>query len=75
MLAMLSRDFSHALEESLDIWIRNNPSATWEDLIKSVELLELATADRLRHAVHTKRKYQYHSVLCAISVSISCSIV
>ena len=54
MIAMVNHDFNHALEEGLDAWLRRNPNGSWEELIKGVELLELATADRMRQALNIK---------------------
>ena len=40
-----------ALEECLDIWIRNSKEASWNVLIQAVERLEIATADRMRQTI------------------------
>ena len=49
--ALIAQNYDVALEECLDIWIRNSKEASWDVLIQAVERLEIATADRMRQTI------------------------
>ena len=49
--ALIAQNYDAALEECLDIWIKNSKEASWNVLIQSVERLEISTADRMRETI------------------------
>ena len=49
--ALIAQNHDAALEECLDIWIRNSKEPSWNVLIQAVERLEISTADRMRETI------------------------
>ena len=45
---MIDSNYTGALEELLDFWIRNGDHPTWQKLISAVEFYEQTTAESMR---------------------------
>ena len=45
---MIDRNYTGALEELVDFWIRNGDHPTWQKLISAVEFYEQTTAESMR---------------------------
>ena len=69
-MAFITCDFEHALEEGLDIWLRESPNRSWQELIEGVEIIDPTTADRMRQVLHIQSKDKSTSLLMTIIIII-----
>ena len=55
--AFVAEDYTLALEETLDYWIKNDPNHSWKSLVLAVEKTdEKATAEKLKKLLNIGKK-------------------